>query len=114
MMSRRMTLVVFLVLVAGSVGFGAGSVFADKPTKQGALSLTVFEVDTVIDKDYAVSVEDDGVYAVLTEQGREVHRLSIEGGRGLVNNGTLSDGDLVRVAGDDKKHKYRGHVTILK
>lgn len=110
---QRRTIAVAVTLALG-LGFGAGSVFADKPAKQDALSLTVFEVETLIDKDYEVSDEAGGVFAVLTEQGRETHRLRIEGGRGLVNNGTLSDGDTVRVAGKDKKHKHRGHVTILK
>lgn len=103
------------VSIALVLAFGAGSVFAKKPEQDGTLVLTVFEVDTVIDEDYTVEVTDDGVFAVLrTQSQRSDVRLRIQGGAGLVNRGVLSDGDEVRVAGSDKKHKHRGHVTILK
>ena len=107
--------VVLGVVLALGLGCLAGAVSAKghEPDHDGILVLT--PVAEILCQEFKVQVKGDDVFAVRGEDDDEV-RLLIQGGKGLIRNGTLSDGDRVTVTGrdKDKRHTHRGHVTVLK
>lgn len=111
--NKRLTLV-GLVLALG-LGYVAGAAGAkpDAPDHDGVLVLTT--IQKPLDLNLRVEVGENGVYAVSGDKSAPL-RLLIKGGKGLVNNGTLSADQSVHVygVGGDKKHTHRGHVTVLK
>ncbi|MCA9247085.1 MAG: hypothetical protein KDA42_08225 [Planctomycetales bacterium] len=62
-----------------------------------------------------VVVDRDGVVLVLLDQ--DAGEVEPVNGAGLLNAGQIAPGDVVDVKithDNGKKHKHRGHVTILK
>ena len=122
-LNSRFPTSVLLAFVAGglSVAFVA-PIVAVAPSPQDTVELTVFRVGTVHSPPITATVVVSKQGDVTAEWGKDpVQTAVITNGKALLASGALRANGTIEIVGTTttgkgpgKKHKHKGHVTILK
>ena len=118
-LSKKLYVVSALTLVAAlGLGLTSGVSQPVPPPAGDTLDLTVFQVETVQCFKAKIIIGKDGSVSAVSLPGeRRKIRLSLPNGQALVKRGVIAAGTIVKVEGFDtngRRHKHRGHVTVLK
>jgi hypothetical protein len=100
------------LLIVLAIGFVLGGTFATaKKSDSPQFQLDVYYGTQA---QGTLAVEDGHAFVDWTEEGTG-YRAEVIGWKALEQLGVLRDGQAVSVDGmDERKHRHRGHVTVLK